>query len=120
MCFTGYVQDEYLPKLYSGALIMLYLSFFEGFGLPVLESMSCGTPVICSNTSCFPEIIGDLDVAVIPTDVKAVEKKIEAIVSDEKYAAILSGQCFQKSLKYSWENVAPIYHSVFSSFINRI
>ena len=120
VCFTGYVQDEYLPKLYSGALIMLYLSFFEGFGLPVLESMSCGTPVICSNTSCFPEIIGDLDVAVIPTDVKAVEKKIEAIVSDEKYAAILSGQCFQKSLKYSWENVAPIYHSVFSSFINRI
>ena len=55
---------------------MLYLSLFEGFGLPVLEAMSCATPVICSNTSCFQEIVEELDVKVPPTDVNAVEEKI--------------------------------------------
>ena len=69
--FTGYLKDEDLPKYYAGAAIMLYLSFFEGFGLPVLEAMSCVTPVICANTSCFPEIVEELDVMVDPLDVKA-------------------------------------------------
>ena len=65
---------------------MLYLSFFEGFGLPVLEAMSCGTPVICSNTSCFPEIVEELDVMVDPKDVKGVEDKIERIILDGQYS----------------------------------
>ena len=69
---------------------MLYLSFFEGFGLPVLEAMSCGTPVICSNTSCFPEIVEELDVMVDPKDVKGVEDKIERIILDGQYSLNLS------------------------------
>ena len=88
--FTGYLKDEDLPKYYAGASIMLYLSFFEGFGLPVLEAMSCGTPVICSNTSCFPEIVEELDVMVDPKDVKGVEDKIERIILDGQYSLNLS------------------------------
>lgn len=112
--FTGYLKDEDLPKYYAGAAIMLYLSFFEGFGLPVLEAMSCGTPVICSNTSCFPEIVEELDVTVSPTDVKAVENKIEKILSDEQYANTLAEQCYQKSQKYSWKETAKVYHEAFA------
>lgn len=111
--FTGYLKDEDLPKYYAGASIMLYLSFFEGFGLPVLEAMSCGTPVICSNTSCFPEIVEELDVMVDPKDVKGVEDKIEKIISDGQYSLTLARKCYEKSLKYSWKESAKRYHEAF-------
>ncbi len=111
--FTGYLKDEDLPKFYAGAAIMLYLSLYEGFGLPVLEAMSCGTPVICSNTSCFPEVVGDLDVLVPPMDVKAVENKIMQIMEDDVYRAELAENCYKRSSKYSWGYSAELYHDVF-------
>ena len=117
--FTGYLKDGDLPKYYAGASIMLYLSLFEGFGLPVLEAMSCGTPVICSNTSCFPEIVEELDVMVTPTDMKAVEKIVLKILSNEKYAEELAEQCYKKSQKYSWAATAKIYHEVFAKIARK-
>ena len=115
--FTGYLNDDDLPKYYAGATIMLYLSLFEGFGLPVLEAMSCATPVICSNTSCFPEIVEELDVKVPPTDVNAVEEKILKILSNTIYYEILSQRCYEKSLKYSWTESARVYHTVFEQIL---
>ena len=115
--FTGYLNDDDLPKYYAGATIMLYLSLFEGFGLPVLEAMSCAAPVICSNTSCFPEIVEELDVKVPPTDVNAVEEKILKILSNTIYYEILSQRCYEKSLKYSWTESARVYHNVFEQIL---
>lgn len=115
--FTGYLNDDDLPKYYAGATIMLYLSLFEGFGLPVLEAMSCATLVICSNTSCFPEIVEELDVKVPPTDVNAVEEKILKILSNTIYYEILSQRCYEKSLKYSWTESARVYHNVFEQIL---
>ena len=115
--FTGYLNDDDLPKYYAGATIMLYLSLFEGFGLPVLEAMSCATPVICSNTSCFPEIVEELDVKVPPTDVNAVEEKILKILSNTIYYEILSQRCYENSLKYSWTESARVYHNVFEQIL---
>ena len=117
--FTGYLKDEDLPKYYAGASIMLYLSLFEGFGLPVLEAMSCGTPVICSNTSCFPEIVEELDVMVSPTDVKATEQKILRIINDNDYAEQLANDCYVKSQKYNWADSAKLYHKAFEEVKNR-
>lgn len=111
--FTGYLKDGDLPKFYAGASIMLYLSLFEGFGLPVLEAMSCGKPVICPNTSCFPEIVEELDVTVPPTDVDAVEEKIMKIISDDVYREDLAAKCYEKSLKYSWADSAKVYQQAF-------
>lgn len=111
--FTGYLPDEDLPKLYAGSCIMLYLSLYEGFGLPVLEAMACGTPVICSNTSCFPEVVGELDVCVPPTNVGEVEVKIMEIISDEQYRKMLTEKCYQKAKEYSWEASAKLYHQAF-------
>lgn len=118
--FTGYLKDEDLPKYYAGAEIMLYLSLYEGFGLPVLEAMSCATPVICPNTSCFPEIVEELDVCVSPTDVQAVENKILMITKNKDYAEALSNSCYVKSLKYDWKKSAEIYHNVFQNITNHI
>lgn len=115
--FTGYLKDEDLPKYYAGAAIMLYLSFFEGFGLPVLEAMSCATPVICANTSCFPEIVEELDVIVSPTDVKAVEEKVMQIMNNAAYREDLAQKCYEKSLKYSWAESTKIYHNVFKRIL---
>lgn len=115
--FTGYLKDGDLPKYYAGASIMLYLSFFEGFGLPVLEAMSCATPVICSNTSCFPEIVQELDVMVSPTDVVDVENKILKLMGDKDYYNMISEKCYEKSLGYSWESSAKSYYKAFQKFI---
>lgn len=115
--FTGYLKDEDLPKFYAGAAIMLYLSFFEGFGLPVLEAMSCATPVICPNTSCFPEIVEELDVTVSPTDVEAIEEKILKILKNNIYSKDLSNKCYEKSLKYSWHETAKVYYEVFKKMV---
>lgn len=117
--FTGYLKDEDLPKYYAGASIMLYLSLFEGFGLPVLEAMSCATPVVCSNTSCFPEIVQELDVMVSPTDVVDVENKILKLLSDNDYYNNISGKCYEKSLMYTWASSAKSYYKAFLK-INKI
>lgn len=115
--FTGYLKDEDLPKYYAGAAIMLYLSFFEGFGLPVLEAMSCATPVICANTSCFPEIVEELDVMVDPLDVIATEEKIQMILDSPEYYEEISCKCYEKSQKYSWEESAKEYHKAFKRLL---
>lgn len=111
--FTGYLPDEDLPKLYAGAYLVLYLSLYEGFGLPVLEAMACGTPVICSNTSCFPEVVGELDVCVPPTDVRMVETKIQEMTLNESYRKMLAEKCYKKAQEYSWETSARLYHQAF-------
>ena len=81
--------------------------------------MSCGTPVICSNTSCFPEIVEDLDVMVEPNDVKATEEKILAILRDRESYNTMSNKCYEKSQKYSWAESATQYHKAFVEILNK-
>lgn len=73
VAFTGYFPDEDLPALYSGALAFVYPSVYEGFGLPPLEAMACGAPVLCSNSTSLPEVVGDAALAFDPYDVDAME-----------------------------------------------
>lgn len=115
--FTGYVSDADLPKLYSGAKVMLYLSLYEGFGLPVLEAMSCATPVVCSDTSCFPEVAGEADICVNPTDVDAVSGQLLRLTTDETYYQQMANQCLAQSRTFSWERSARAYHEVFKMVV---
>lgn len=114
--FTGYLQDEDLPLIYSGAKVMIYLSLYEGFGLPVLEAMSCGIPVVCSNTSCFPEVIGNIEVGVAPTSIPEIKEKLYKLVSDNSYNKLISKLCYERASKFSWEKSAEIYYQIFHKY----
>ncbi|MGC8787518.1 MAG: glycosyltransferase family 4 protein, partial [Anaerolineae bacterium] len=80
--FTGYVPDEALPALYSGADLFVFPSLYEGFGLPPLEAMACGTPVVCSKASSLPEVVGDAALMVDPYDVEALAEAMHRVLSD--------------------------------------
>lgn len=115
--FTGYLPDNDLPLLYGGAKVMIYLSFYEGFGLPVLEAMSCCTAVLCSNTSCFSEVIGNIDVSVSPTDIDAIEKKLYKLITDDSYNQDIANQCYKRASCFSWKESAKKYHDVFKDIV---
>jgi glycosyltransferase involved in cell wall biosynthesis len=104
--FTGFVPDEELPFIYDRARVFLYLSLFEGFGLPPLEAMACGVPVITSNTTSLPEVVGDAGITVSPTDIDGVSAAIMRIISDPVLAAHLREAGRARAALFSWETAA--------------
>lgn len=100
---AGYLPDEDLAPLYSGATAFLYLSFYEGFGLPPLEAMQCGTAVITSNTSSLPEVVGDAAIMVDPADDDAICDAMLNIYKDSNLQASLSAKSLKRAKQFSWE-----------------
>ena len=82
MVLPGYVPQEDLPALLSGALAFVLPSWYEGFGLPVLEAMACGTPVICSNVSSLPEVAGDAALLFDPQDTAALAQAMARVCAE--------------------------------------
>jgi glycosyltransferase involved in cell wall biosynthesis len=104
--FTGYLSEDELLSLYNTCRLMAFTSWHEGFGLPVLEAMSCGTPVICGNRSSLPEVIG-LDEAMFdPFDVKAISAKMSQALEDENFRARLRTHGLQRAKLFSWDESA--------------
>ena len=103
---AGHVPDHALPALYSGALASVYLSFYEGFGLPPLESMSCGTPVLVSNTTSMPEVVGDAGLMVDPFDVEAIGDSLIRVVEDSTLRRNLRLRGLERSKQFSWDKAA--------------
>jgi len=104
--FTGFVPDEELPFIYDRAKVFLYLSLFEGFGLPPLEAMACGVPVITSNTTSLPEVVGDAGITVPPTDVNAVVTALTQVLSDALLAKKMQESGRNRARLFSWETSA--------------
>ena len=104
--FMGYVPDADLPPLCSGALAFVYLSLYEGFGLPVLEAMQCGAPVIISNTSSLPEVAGNAGILVDPTDEEAIVDSFYRICKDENLRSDLSKKSIERARLFSWKKCA--------------
>ncbi|MCQ4314774.1 FkbM family methyltransferase [Stutzerimonas zhaodongensis] len=100
---TGFVEDRDLSALYSGALCFIYLSQFEGFGLPPLEAMACGTPVICSNNSSLPEVVGSAGVLIDADDVASAVASLTAIVTQPGLRLRLSEQGLERAKLFTWE-----------------
>jgi glycosyltransferase involved in cell wall biosynthesis len=104
--FIGYVPQEDLPALISAARAFVLPSLYEGFGLPILEAMACGTPVICSNVSSLPEAAGDAAILVHPHDTAQLVRALSRVLDDDG----LSGELAQKGLRqvtrFSWEKCA--------------
>ena len=106
VCLPGFINDEDLPALYGGALLFVFPSLYEGFGLPVLEAMSCGVPVVTSNTSAMPEVAGDAALLVDPYDVKGMATAIAAIVHDASLRDNLRQKGLARAQQFSWEMTA--------------
>jgi glycosyltransferase involved in cell wall biosynthesis len=100
---TGYVEDEDLAVLYSGALAFVYLSLYEGFGLPPLEAMQCGTPVITSNTSSLPEVVGDAGIMIDPKDEDAICQSMLEVYKDSALRANMARKSIERARSFSWE-----------------
>jgi glycosyltransferase involved in cell wall biosynthesis len=100
---TGYLPDEDLAPLYSGALAFMYVSLYEGFGLPPLEAMQCGTPVITSNTSSLPEVVEDAGIMLDPHDVIGLCDAIFKLYSEPEYREKLAKKSVQQAQKFSWD-----------------
>ena len=116
VCFTGYVDGEDLPALYSLADVFVYPSFYEGFGLPVLEAMACGVPVITSRVSSLPEIAGDAAVLLDPDHEDGLAGALERLLSDPAERAWRSARGIEQARIFTWDRTArltwPVYRSV--------
>jgi len=104
--FTGVVPDEDLPALMNGALLFVYPSLYEGFGLPVLEAMACGVPVITSNVSSLPEVAGDAALLVDPYDVEELAEAMRSLIESEETRADLRNKGLAQAARFSWERTA--------------
>lgn len=104
--FTGYVPEEDLPALYNGASLFVFPSLYEGFGLPVLEAMACGTPVITSNISSLPEVAGDAALLVDPYNVDEIAAVMRRVLSDPDLCADLRHRGLERAKEFSWERTA--------------
>ena len=104
--FTGFVDDNDLAAIYSGAIGFIFPSLYEGFGLPVLEAMQCGCPVISSNTSSLPEVVGDAGFLVSPTDKDALCESILKLYCNSDLRAKYSQYSVDRAALFSWEKTA--------------
>jgi glycosyltransferase involved in cell wall biosynthesis len=117
--FLGPVADADLPALYSGALAFAFPSLYEGFGLPVLEAMACGTPVVTSAISSLPEVAGDAALLVDPASTPAIAAALARLCDDGALRTELSRKALARAAEFSWERAARAYLDVYRAAAGR-
>ncbi len=104
--FTGWVEERDKPAIYGGATAFLFPSSYEGFGLPPLEALSCGVPVITSNVSALPEVVGDAGMKITPGDVQGLADAVLSVVMDEDLRERLGRSAVARGKEFSWNRAA--------------
>ena len=115
--FPGYVADEDLPVLYSLATCFCFPSLYEGFGLPPLEAMAAGCPVVCSDSSSLPEVCGDAAVLVAPSDVAGLTAALARVLDDGELRAELRGRGLRQAARFTWSETARQTWAVYQSVL---
>jgi len=115
--YLGFISDVELAKVYNLASLFAYPSFYEGFGLPVLEAMACGTSVVCSDCSSLPEVGGDAVVYCDPYNIEDVKEKIEMVLSDKVLQKQMIKKGLQRAKMFSWEKSAQEHVKVFKEIM---
>lgn len=118
--FTGYIDYKDAPILIKGAKIFLFPSIYEGFGMPPLEAMASGTPVIVSNVSSLPEVVGDAGILVDPFSVDSIKEGLKLLVNDEDKRIELSRMGIERAKIYTWDNAVEILQDVFAQLADSI
>lgn len=111
--FPGFIPDDHLPALYSGAEAFVFPSIYEGFGLPVLEAMSCGVPVVTANVSSLPEIVGKAGIVVDPYQPEAIAQGIARVLSDRQLQEQMREKGYRQAQKFSWQRTAEETYQVY-------
>lgn len=121
--WLGFADNADLPALYSAARAFVFPSYMEGFGLPVLEAMACGTPVACANVSSVPEVCGECALQFDPYNVEEIAQALQKLTSDEDLCRQLSAKGLERARLMTWEqtakNMLELYSSVISHYKNR-
>ncbi len=115
--FTGFIPDEELGILLNGAKAFILPSLWEGFGIPVVDAMACGIPVIVSNVSSLPEVVGKAGLLINPNSVNEIEQSIRTISTDQKLWQKKSKESFVQAQKFSWDKMAKIVLKTFEEVI---
>ena len=115
---TGFVEDTDLAPLYSGATAFVFPSLYEGFGLPPLEAMQCGTPVITSNTSSLPEVVGDAGIMLDPKDQDGLCQAMLDVYNKPELRSQMSQKSLAQAAKFSWERCAEETISAYRTAIS--
>jgi glycosyltransferase involved in cell wall biosynthesis len=121
--FLGYVDAQMLAAVYSMAEVFVYPSLYEGFGLPVVEAMACGVPVITSPRGALREIAGDAAVYIDPLDISNMADSLHEVLTDYNLKEALRARGFQRSAEFSWQTAAAqtlaLYQRAVSGNSNR-
>ena len=118
--WVGRLNDDELVSAVAGADALLYLPFFEGFGVPIVEAMACGVPVIASNTTSIPEVCGDAAAALVsPTDAKAAAEALLRLDDDESWREMKSNQGIKRAAEFSWEKSAHLFSDALDEMLSQ-
>ena len=116
--FSGFVKETDKPALYRGAVAFIFPSLYEGFGLPPLEALACGTPVVASNTTSLPEVVGDAGVLLSPFDAEGMAGVLIQLATDEGFHLEMSRRALDQAARFSWDRTARAtlraYHEALS------
>jgi len=115
--FTGFISEPQLNLLYNRAALFVYPSLYEGFGLPPIEAMRCGCPVVASNTSALPEVLGEAAILVDPTSVKEIAEAMRAVVTRPELAGALRDKSLRHAARFSWAAVASQTRDVYRAAV---
>jgi glycosyltransferase involved in cell wall biosynthesis len=111
----GYIEETDLPALYSGARMAVVPSLYEGFGLPCLEAMACGTPLVCSNTASLPEVVGDAAILVSPHEPEEIAQAMVKVVESPEVAEDLADRGRRRAAQFTWERCAEETYRVYEA-----
>jgi glycosyltransferase involved in cell wall biosynthesis len=115
--YTGYVEQQDMKSIYSGASCFVYPSLYEGFGLPPLEAMNCGVPVVSSNISSLPEVIGDAGILINPMEIVEIAEAVLKLLFDEKLRNNLISKGLKQSEKFKWEKTTNKIFEVYDEIL---